>query len=176
LCRDALVERVVKLARLADTIQFRVSETRIECLAKGRSVASKLIDGTYPDWRRVIPREYVATAETDVHSLMVALERLDAIAERKDKTPAAGVAWNGDGEIGLSLPRAADGTADDAIEAKAVDGTAKFGISIAKMLATLKQLGGDTVLLKVSAGNGPIAVLDPGDERYFSLVMPMRVW
>jgi DNA polymerase-3 subunit beta len=82
--------------------------------------ASKLIDGTFPDYARVIPNVSNNHAELDRISLVAGLERLAAVANGGGR---AGVIWNGGGNVSLSISEA--DAAEDEIEADLASGRAQ---------------------------------------------------
>jgi DNA polymerase III sliding clamp (beta) subunit (PCNA family) len=153
---------------------LRFSSTRIDCTAGDKGVCSKLIDGTFPDYRRVLPHSFAASADINAVLLTQALGRLAAIAGLDAKIEAAGVMWgDGDTAITLSLPRVA-GDAEDAIEA-ATSGAANFAVSTSKLRELVSKITGKTVTLQVSTKGGPVVITDAGDPGYYSLLMPIRV-
>jgi DNA polymerase-3 subunit beta len=140
----------------------------IEIKASGNKILrSKLIDGTFPAYTRVIPPVSVNTAELDRAPLVAGLERLAAVARPRGR---AGLTWNGNGSVSLCLPD--DDAADDEIEAT-TRGELRIAVSAARFLELLEKTKGDRVRLDAQSGCYPMLITVPGDEYFLAVTMPL---
>jgi DNA polymerase-3 subunit beta len=90
--RTAVVE-IGKLAR-PGPIKLTIGAKHIEVSTASHRVGSKLIDGTFPDYARVIPARSDCGVVVDREDLIAALARIEAVAERaKNMAAVAGLTW-----------------------------------------------------------------------------------
>jgi len=177
------IARVAAKAEGAPVV-LEICDRAIAVTHGGERVASKLIDGVYPDWRRVVPDASGATATVDVAEMLAALDRvmkMQAIneAEMKAKSKAGAIRLGVDGEF-LTVSTASNGEveANDAVRAEFQGKFGQPGVSARYLRATLaamKERGADTVTLDAPDAGSPIRVESPTDEDFLGIVMPMRV-
>jgi len=164
---SALDEMVANLG--GDDIGVTVSDSFIRFSGAGLVIASKLVDGTFPDYDRVIPTGCDKSVIFDRGELTEAVRRVSIYTA---------------GERGLLLS-VSDGEAalegwshdfGEAIDKLSVDGDDEFEIGFAagNLLAVLSSYSGDTVRLSASDGLSPAIVSDPLDEDRLTVVMPYR--
>ena len=165
---------VAELAKLATAsagdLVVSVSETKIRLASDTVAITSKVIDGTFPDYTRVIPTDSDKTARMDATDLRASIDRVVAVSS--ERTSAVKLAFSQDA---LTVSHAsATGSAQDTTGA-AYDGPAfEIGINGKYALELLGQVTGDVVLQMSDAG-APVVVLDTDDTGLLMVVMPMRV-
>jgi DNA polymerase-3 subunit beta len=164
---------VAEIAKLGkDGVDFRISNKIIEAVAGQRRLGSRLIDGTFPDYARVIPTPSKNTAELDCTDLTSALNRIRAVVDNDEKSSPCGITWGDGGEIELCLANCPD-AADDALGAL-TSGQARVAVS-ARLLADLLGSfdGAERVRLDVANPASPIMVTVVGKPGLLGIVMPM---
>lgn len=143
----------------------------------GFTIGSKCIDGTFPDWRRVVP---IGTAEHDV-PLPVA-ETLEAVAAAvavsEDRSKALSLSWSAGGVL---LHHASTEGVDAKAYATRAPAATAYAIGVnggyltAALTALEKACGTRTVALRVGDYGAPMR-LEPTDAEGFGYVlMPMRL-
>ena len=165
------VAEIAKLATAsAGDLVVSVSETKIRLASDTVAITSKVIDGTFPDYTRVIPTDSDKTARLDAGDLRASIDRVVAVSS--ERTSAVKLAFSQDA---LTVSHAsATGSAQDTTGA-AYDGPAfEIGINGKYALELLGQVTGDVVLQMSDAG-APVVVLDTDDNGLLMVVMPMRV-
>lgn len=149
----------------------------VEGFVKGAmlTLTSKLIDGTYPDYRRVIPKDFAHTIRLDRRAMMRAVRGLSPLSQTKTRAVAVNAVPGG---LRLSLHSVDLGDAAVEIEAEhgLPDGRV-FGANGGYLLSCLEALRGDEVQLDLQehTDSAPIVIRDPADTDFLSVLMPMRV-
>lgn len=156
--------------------------------AKGAPVVltTKLVDGSFPDWRRVVPRGDAPNAcAAEAAALLAALERVavivdTAISSENSKKLTAGVRLAiGDGEIVITNAGRDGRQATSACPASLLRGEAgEIGFNAPYLIAALRSLGdADTVQIAWTDAAAPILITIQADPqmRQQRVVMPMRV-
>ena len=166
---DALLKMVepARIERLPD-------ETFLRFAWSGMSLTTKLIQGTYPDWQRVIPQFDGPSITFDRKELVTALFRVGAIGARR-QGPAATLAYDALGAT-LSAVHADHGTGREYLSKASVanvGGEQTISFRSDYLITLLKGFAGhDRVRLDILDGNNPMRVHAGGDA--FTILMPMR--
>lgn len=141
----------------------------------GVTLVTKAIDGTFPDWRRVVPSGAGASRLTvDRASLLRAMARI--VATMHARTPYVTLAFDSDGLAISGKSASAEVTAREFIAGAVVAGK---GDQVAFNAAYLRDVlrvfaGSDTVEMSIIDRNSPVLIRTGGSEA-FSVLMPARV-
>lgn len=152
-------------------VAFASGKMRVEA---GETVlVSKLIDGNFPDWRRVLPTGATSECRFDPRALEEALGRVIAISN--DKTRAVKLEF-GASSIELSCTCPDTGTASETIEAEQRrDDICAIGFNGRFLADVLAQLSGDSATVRFSDSTGPTGWSKGDASDRACVLMPMRV-
>jgi DNA polymerase-3 subunit beta len=141
---------------------------------RGISYASKLVAGTYPDFRRVIPSPSGNEAEVDRKELIAALTRLDALRNRSEDTRnIIVVAWSDDA-LSLTLPDTGLRSGVETIEAMTT-GESCFGCHAGYLLSMAEAIDGDVIVINAHGGMTTVRFTAPSDAGFLGIAAPMEV-
>jgi DNA polymerase-3 subunit beta len=161
------VEQILKLK--ADEIVVRTDGNAIEARAGNITIASKLIAGTYPDFRRIISVEPVATGELDRAALLAALQRMDA-ANTQRKTWRVMLTWAAGGDA-VQLAVAGGEMAVDAIAAT-VSGEANIMLAVDRLLTLVDAIHAKRLTLGVVSADEPLRIRPADDGDLLTVLAP----
>ena len=169
------LEQFRKLFGPDDEIEIGRSDNHLGFRSATTQVFTRLIEGPYPNYEQVIPRENDKVATVEKASLMSALRRMSIVAS--DQTHRIRMAF-GDGSCQLSVTTPDLGEAQEEItvtyEGEALD----IGFNANYLLEVLKYMPTDEVRLTFKAPERaatvePVGWDDPA--AYLTLVMPLRL-
>jgi DNA polymerase-3 subunit beta len=133
---------------------------------------TKLIDGKFPDYRRVVPRNGTKVVQADMDSFRQTLQRVAILSNEKLR----GVFLNFK-DANMQL-RANNPEQDEAVEDLAVEysGAAiDMSFNAQYLLDIMSVLGATQIQLTLSEPNASVLVQDPTVDDSLYVVMPMRV-
>lgn len=167
---------VGELAKLVegkeDALELSVSETKIRIKKDSMTLTSKLIDGTFPDYQRVIPSNNDKTLTVDPGLLNKAVDRVSVVSTDRSR----GVKFSlSEAALGLQSSSAEMGTANEEIEASYTGDQVSLGFNAKYLTDILGQVGGDAVIFHLSDSASPVLVQNPSDDQSVFVLMPMRV-
>jgi DNA polymerase-3 subunit beta len=179
----------VEIIRLAgeaaeQPVTVEISRNMIAVSAGAERITSKLIEGTFPDWRRVLPQETKISAAADVSELLAAIDRVMKIQsvneiKMKAKERAGRIKLEADGDyLVVSSGDRGDNQARDGVPAEFAGDWGYHGASARYLRATLAAMAerkGDTVIIDSGDMSSPMRIESPTDEDFLAVVMPMRV-
>jgi len=132
----------------------------------------RLVDGHFPDYRKVIPHQFSTSLTIDRTELLAAVKRVSLVTTDKTKTIRCRVV-DGSLVVSSSSPEYGEATETVAVGQDGDDLTIGFSARyIMDLLAAM--LTSETVQLKLSGEEGPGIFTGSGDDLYTCLVMPMR--
>jgi DNA polymerase-3 subunit beta len=169
------LEQVRKLFAPEAEVEIAKSENHIGFRAGGTLVYSRLIEGPYPNYEQVIPRENDKSATVDKAALTAALRRMSVVAS--DQTHRIRMALSG-GAAKFSVQTPDLGEAQDELALTYEGEPLEIGFNAQYLLEIMKYMPTDEVRLTFKAPERaatvePVGWDDPAS--YLCLVMPLRL-
>ncbi|OYY78085.1 MAG: DNA polymerase III subunit beta [Sphingomonas sp. 28-62-20] len=175
---DVIVPRkcVAELRKLLDEIDGSVgvslSATKIRFDLGQALLTSKLIDGTFPDYSRVIPTGNDKILKIDPRAFEEGVDRVSTIAT--EKTRAVKMALDRD-KITLSVTSPENGTAAEEVSGDYAAAPFEIGFNSRYLLDILGQVHGDTVEVHLADAAAPTLIRENDKAAALYVIMPMRV-
>lgn len=168
-----LFAMMAEAAKAGEPVQVAIDPSRIILEAGAVRLASKLIDGTYPDYQRVIPKANPIAADVPREALGDALERVTTISSERGR----GVSFAFSAEtLRLSIADPEAGSAEDEIAVGCPEKTAlTIGFNGRYCRDALGTFTGERVTMAMADPGAPAVLTDPSDEDRLVVLMPMRV-
>jgi DNA polymerase-3 subunit beta len=158
---------VTELQKLVDdpdvTVTVELSDAKIRFTVGSVVLTSKLIDGTFPDYQRVIPSGNDKELTIDRKTFAEAVDRVSTISSERGRAVKLSI---GDGQVVLTVNNPDSGSATDEIAADYANDVIEIGFNARYLRDITAQLTG--------AGS-PTLVRDPADADVLYVLMPMRV-
>jgi DNA polymerase-3 subunit beta len=154
-------------------VSVEVSDTKIRFTLGGIVLLSKLIEGTFPDYDRVTPKNNDKTMNVDRASFATAVDRVSTIAsERGGKAVKLSMK---DGNLELSVTNPDHGTASEEIAVDFEPESFEIGFNARYLLDIIGQIRSDNAVFQFNDAGSPTLVKEDGDARALYVLMPMRV-
>lgn len=153
-------------------IEFSVSENGIQYVAGDLTIMSRVIDGTFPDYNRVIPSNNESVATFNRDEMIKASDRVVTIS-MGDKTRAVKLAI-APGAISLSAKKEGSNASDE-IEADFSGEPLDVGINASYLSAMLSVLPNGRTEFHLGSQGSPVLVKSPTLPTWTGVVMPMRI-
>lgn len=172
---------VNEIARIASTamdkngegvVKIEVSTSKIRVSAGAVVLTSKLIDGTFPAYQRVIPTGNNTRALLSRDTLASAVDRVAMMASAESRAMKLGFDNN---KLLISVVNPSAGSAEEEIEAEYSDGAFEAGVNARYLADILAALHGDTVLIKFGGPGSPLLFQKPADDNHLIVLMLLRV-
>lgn len=168
-----MVAEARKLLEGADgDVAVSVTPGRIHLAIGGTVLASRLIDGTYPDYERVIPQGNERMATLPAKPFTVAVDRVATITS--DKTRAVKLSFT-NGSAVVSAVSAELGRGSDEFDADYQGEPMDIGFNARYVLDMMGSISGPEVRLEMGGTASPTVARDPSDSSLLFVLMPMRV-
>src|ERR687889_254152 len=170
--RKAVAEIVKLVEDGSESITVELSSAKVRLTFDGVVLTSKLIDGTFPDYQRVIPTANDKLLTVERGDFAKAVDRVSTISSERGR--AVKLALN-DGRLTLSVNNPDSGSATEELEVDYDAAPIDIGFNARYLLDITAQLDGDTALFKLADPGSPTIVQDREGATALYVLMPMRV-
>jgi len=162
------------LDEITGDVEIALSDTRIQFRVGTITLTSKLIDGTFPEYERVIPRDNDKILRVGRQDFAEAVARVAAISSERSRPVKMSLARD---LLVLSAASPEQGTASEELDGERVKydaGPLEIGFQ-ARYLNDITDQISNVVEFRFSDGAAPTVVLDSADASALYVLMPMRV-
>ncbi|HEX8642065.1 MAG TPA: DNA polymerase III subunit beta [Allosphingosinicella sp.] len=160
------------LDELDGSVQVSLSESKVRFGLGNAVLTSKLIDGTFPDYSRVIPTANDKLLRLDPRGFEEGVDRVSTIAS--ERTRAVKMALDRD-RVTLSVTSPENGTAAEEVPADYGADSFEIGFNARYLMDILGQIEGDTVEVHLADAAAPTLLRENDKAPALYVLMPMRV-
>jgi DNA polymerase-3 subunit beta len=166
---------VVELRKLADTcdnLKLTINEKKLQAEAGDAVFTSKLIDGSFPDYERVIPSDNKKEMDVSRQALMQAVDRVSILSHEKSRSIKFGLHKD---NLMISANNPDQENALEEVKVEYDNDDIDVGFN-AKYLSEIGgHIEGEDMLFYFKDSTSPVIVKDPEDTSSLFVVMPMRI-
>jgi DNA polymerase-3 subunit beta len=170
---------VGEVQRLIDTgegqgaeVGVELSQSKIRFTLAGVVLTSKLIDGTFPDYSRVIPLGNDKLLEVNKRDFEQAVDRVSTVASERGRAVKLALS---SGHLVLSVTNPDSGSATEELEVAYDAEPLDIGFNSRYLLEIAAQIDGETAVLKLADPGSPTLLADKDEKAALYVLMPMRV-
>ncbi len=170
--RKMVLETRKLLDEAEGVVEVSLSDTRIRFAFDHIVLTSKLIDGSFPDYERVIPTKNDKVLEVDRRQFRDAVDRVSTISSEKSRVVKLSLKAS---QLTLSATSSENGSASEEIEIK-YDGEAmEIGFNSKYLIDIADKIEGEGLEMKLADAGAPTLLRDMADAQALYVLMPMRV-
>src|SRR6201997_768105 len=167
---------VNEVQRLIETgegeVGIELSAGKIRFTIGNVVLTSKLIDGTFPDYGRVIPQNNDKELVVDKADFASAVDRVSTISSERGRAVKLALSA---GKLVLSVTNPDSGSATEEIEVEYAADALDIGFNSRYLMDIAAQIEGDVAVLRLADPGSPTLVQDRDDKNALYVLMPMRV-
>jgi DNA polymerase-3 subunit beta len=137
-------------------------------------LTSRSLDGTYPNYRQLIPESFARSLSLDRRGLVAALERVAVLADQHNNVvklstdPTAG-------QLAISADAQDVGSGSESLAADVSGEAIQIAFNVRYVLEGLKAMGSERVELRCNAPTTPVVLAPHDDPAFTYLVMPVQI-
>ena len=166
------VEEIIRLSGDTEKIGVKISPTTITVEADDTVLASKLIDGTFPDYARVVPLGNDKVLRVDREELFNAIDRLAVVSSERGRGIKLSLTPN---HLELSIGNPDVGTATEELDVEYTGTPLDVGFNSRYLMDILDEIKSDHAEFKLADAGSPALIQGDTDSKAFFVLMPMRV-
>ncbi len=154
------------------SIAVSVSETKIRFATPEITLTSKVIDGTFPDYTRVIPTNNTKRLEVDAAEFARAVDRVSTVSSERSR--AVKLSLDED-RLVLSVNAPDSGAAEEELAVAYGDEHLEIGFNAKYLLEIANQVDRENAVFMFNSSGDPTLMREGNDDSAIYVVMPMRV-
>ena len=156
-------------------VSVSLNENKIKFSFNDLKVVSKVIDGTFPDYTKVIPQNNDKNFKTNNSDLKNAIDRVSAVAANEESKSKAIKFCIENNSLSLSVESQSKGSANEMIDVNYSGDKVDIGFNSKYIIDICNEVDGDEISISLSDSISPAIILDKSDENLFFVLMPMRI-
>lgn len=156
----------------AATIEIALSNQQIELRAGRTRLLSRLIDGKFPDYQQIIPKEAKTKVTVPVRELLTVIRRMHYFAKEINNNIT--FHFSG-GKIQMTTPQTQMGKDEATLEVSQSGKENKIALSSSYLLDFLNHMENEEVEVQITDSMHPAVFRLPGKEFLLHLIMPLRL-
>lgn len=165
------VNEIKRIIDSSESIKISVSKAKIKVVTENATILSKLIDGEFPDYEKVLPKGNDQIATINKKSLFDSVDRVSTVAADKHKS----VKMTVDNNLLTLQINANDGSyAHEEIEVDYSGDKVEIGFNSRYLLDVIGQVNKEELFIKFKDGNSP-ALVEAKDFNAVYVIMPVRI-
>ena len=153
-------------------VAIELSSAKIRFTIGDVVLTSKLIDGTFPDYARVIPIGNDKELVVDKKDFEAAVDRVSTVSSERGRAVKLSLSA---GKLILSVTNPDSGSATEEIEVEYDSDPIDIGFNSRYLLDIAAQLDGEAAVLKLADPGSPTLIQDKDAKGALYVLMPMRV-
>ncbi len=153
-------------------VSVELSQGKIRFALGNVVLTSKLIDGTFPDYARVIPLSNDKELVVDKKEFEQAVDRVSTVSSERGRAVKLSLT---SGRLMLSVTNPDSGSANEELEVEYASDPLDIGFNSRYLLDIAAQIEGETAVLKLADPGSPTLIQDKDSKGALYVLMPMRV-
>jgi len=153
-------------------IEVSVSETKVRFATPSITMTSKVIDGTFPDYTRVIPQGNTRRLEVDAKDFAKAVDRVATVSSERSRAVKLSME---DDRLVLSVNAPDSGAAEEELAVAYGDEKLEIGFNAKYLLEIASQVDRENAVFLFNSSGDPTLMREGNDTSAVYVVMPMRV-
>lgn len=157
----------VKIVISKNYTSFHLNET---------SLTTRLIEGTFPNYERVIPKDFDKNIQVDTQGFLAAIRRVSLLSDERSSLVKINI--KGDSFI-ISGSAASSGEGAEEISVKNQGSDIEIGFNARYLVDILRVIDSEETVIKLSTPSSPVLIhpynKDPKEENCLYVVMPLRL-
>jgi DNA polymerase-3 subunit beta len=156
----------------ADLVEVSVSSQKIRFALGDAVLTSKLIDGSFPEYARVIPKANARKLKLDNKAFSEAVDRVATVSAERSRSVRLALEKD---KVTLTVNNPDAGVATEDLPADYGDDAMEIGFNARYLLDVAQQIEGEEALFELADSGSPTLVRDEADEAALYVLMPLRV-
>ena len=156
----------------ADMVEIAVSTQKIRFALGDAVLTSKLIDGSFPEYSRVIPKGNAKKLKIDNKTFAEAVDRVATVSAERSRSVRLAIDKD---KVTLTVNNPDAGVATEDLAASYRDDAMEIGFNARYLLDVAQQIEGEEALFELADSGSPTLVRDEADDQALYVLMPLRV-
>lgn len=168
------LEKILAMAQEGDNIALYVDEGQVVFELREQNLTSRKLDGAYPNYNQLIPRQFDRTIVLERKRIIESLERVSVLSDQKNNMVKFTLDSNQE-QIFLSVEAKELGNAKESLKAEITGGDMEIGFNIKYLMDGLKALSANEIKFQMNGATQPVIVTPLNGVQMTYLIMPVQI-
>lgn len=168
------LERMLGNHNESDAIALQVDEAQVVFQLGHQRLTVRKLDGAYPNYQMLIPKEFTRTISLERKRLLSSLERVAVLADQKNNLVKCTFNHE-EGQVSLSVETQDLGSAKESMPAEVTGESGEIAFNVKYLMDGLKALPTKEIKMQLNEGNQPVIFNPLGGLQMTYLVMPVQI-
>lgn len=167
------LERMLK-SQKEKAIAVKFDQNQMIFVLANQTLTSRLLDGNYPNYNQLIPKQFERQITLEREAFIIALERIGVLADQKNNIVKLSINALGQ-EIAASVEAPDVATGKESILAQVSGNDLDIAFNVKYLLDGLKALPSKEIQLMINTATSPVILLPIGGVNMTYLIMPVQI-
>jgi len=170
--KKTIFQIISLLEQSSSTIKISNNKSKIKFEIDKSVLISKVIDGQFPDYSKVIPKNNQKILEIKLNEFKNSIERVTTVSS--DRKEGLKMHISNDAlQLSVNSPNTGEGTEN--IKAKFNSSDMSISFNSRYLIDIASQIENDSIILNLQDAASPVLIKDLSDKNSFHVVMPMKI-
>lgn len=167
------VQELSRIIQKGGTVEVQVSQNQVLFITGETEISSRLIEGNFPDYERIIPKGSEGTVTASRQDLILAVKQVGIFAKEIDNNTIK--ITFGDGKIDMQTDETEIGSGHAKVDAVCDGQSTTIAVNAVFCLDILQIIDTDNVQIELGQALSPVKILPAGEEGFVHVIMPLKV-
>lgn len=168
------LERMLAMRQSTDAVALHMDESQAIFELGDQRLTSRKLEGAYPAYQQLIPRQFARSATLERKRLLSSLELVAVLADQKNNLVKFSLDSD-KGQLALSVEAQDLGSARESMPAEITGDSVDIAFNVKYLMDGLKALPAADIEMKLNEGNQPVIFTPLGGLKMTYLVMPVQI-
>jgi len=170
--RKAVFQMCTLLSETSEKLEMQASENKIKFSIGKITLISKVIDGKFPDYKKVVPSQNDKTLIVSSKDFINSIERVASVSI--DRKEGVKLSLSKD-TVQLSVNSANSGEGNEKIKAKFNSGDLNISFNSKYLIDIAAEIENDSLKMNLKDSVSPVLIEDESDKNSYYVIMPMKI-
>ena len=170
--KKTIFQLISLLEQNSGKVKVSNNKTKIKFSVGNSLLVSKVIDGRFPDYSKVVPTNNPKVLKIKLNDFKDSIERVTTVSS-DHKEGLKILATKESLKLSVNNPNSGEGFEN--IDAKFNADDLEISFNSRYLIDIASQIESDSVIINLKDGNSPVLINDPSDQNSFHVVMPMKI-
>ncbi|MEL7523131.1 MAG: DNA polymerase III subunit beta, partial [Cyanobacteria bacterium J06553_1] len=168
------LERILQIYPSNEPVAFQLDQTQVVFDLGQQRITTRLLEGQYPNYRQLIPKQFERQLTVDRKQLMSSLERIAVMADQRNNIVKLSVT-NETQSLALSVEAQEVGSGLETLPAQITGEDLDIAFNVRYLLEGLKALPSSEIQIQCNTATSPSVLTPLGGTQITYLVMPVQI-
>jgi len=170
--KKTIFQLISLLEQNTGKVKVSNNKSKIKFSVGNSLLISKVIDGRFPDYSKVVPTNNSKILQIKLHDFKDSIERVTTVSS-DHKEGLKILATKESLKLSVNNPNSGEGFEN--IDAKFNSDDLEISFNSRYLIDIISQIASESILINLKDGNSPVLINDPSDQNSFHVVMPMKI-